>query len=242
MTHDDTKLNTVLDKIRKLRAKAEDPSTTEAESLAFAAKVAELLALHGLEEAQLKIEDQVGIVHEHHDGYHWSHNPAYRLVVWAVARLYMTKAVYRGRLAPWLIVGRPHNLVMVRDMTQYLFRTTERIGREWNKKNPDGNIGDFRRGCLARLAERLHELHQQQTASEPQWTPTGNPSNLPALYRNERQQVASYINDVLNMRLRHMGSKFRQGDASAHGRRAADDISLSRQVGGGRSHYHIRSR
>ena len=48
----------LIDRIRKLQAKANDKATTEEEALAFSAKVAQLLAQHNLDEAALDAPEE----------------------------------------------------------------------------------------------------------------------------------------------------------------------------------------
>lgn len=236
---DDTKLNALLRKIRALKAKADDPSTTEAESLAFAAKVAELLAQHGLEEAQLKTEDQEQVGHEDYVS-NWNTSPARRLLVISICRLYMVKPLIRtGKGKPWSLIGKPHNVFMVKEMAAYLIKTTIRVGNEYGRNNPGSNVTDFKRGCFKRLSERLNELHQQQSrAAAPQYTPQGNPGNLPALYHTELQLAQVYIQQHFPNTGTYRRT-IKQGVDAAAGRAAGDKISLNQQVSGGRSNHLI---
>jgi len=245
MTHDDSRIKQLLDKIRKLKAKAEDPATTEAESMAFAAKVAELLAQHGLEEAQLRVEDQEQMSHEAEIMRSWNASPARRTMAWAACRLYMVYAIRHNHpKGQWTLVGKKHNITMTRDMVEYLVKAVPRLSREYKSSNPGANEIDFRRGAFVRVAERLEELRKQQAqAAQPAYTPQGNPGNLPALYVSEIQLAKSYVASVLHINVvSSRGRSIKQGWDAAAGRRAGDGISLSRQVGGASSRHLIGSK
>ena len=119
MVHDEKKLQDLLRKIRALKAKAEDASTTEAESMAFTAKVAEMLAQYGLEESQLKVEDQEQLGHEETLEKLWNASPARRVLVHAVCKLYMVHTLRYSagmKKGTWVLIGRPHNIIMVKEM------------------------------------------------------------------------------------------------------------------------------
>jgi hypothetical protein len=236
MQHD-TKLEALLRKIRALKAKAEDKGTTEAESLAFAAKVAELLAQHGLEEAQLSVEEQTGVSHEDYVS-DWNTSPYRRALAIAVCRLYMVSPLIRSKKgSPWTLVGRQHNIIMVKEMAAYLIKTTIRLSNAYGKINPKGVV-DFRRGCFKRLTERVLELREEQARkAAPEYTPQGNPGNLPALYRNETQLAAAYISQHYGKTGTYKQRSGKYGADAIAGRAAGDSISFNTQVGGGRSNH-----
>ena len=232
-TRSDERIVQLLRKIRALRAKAESSGTTEAESAAFAAKAAEMLAAHGLEEAQLAVDEQTGIGHES-GPVDWSDSPARRLMASAVCRLYGVKPLIVVRKStPWTLIGRKGNVVMAVEMTACLIKATKRLSSEWGRANRGGNTIDFRRGCFQRLSERLVELRKRQEESEaPVYSPSGNPGNLPALFQQEKSLITAYKNAHFRTRRISM-SAGRIGDAAQEGRRAGDGVSLHRQVSGG---------
>lgn len=240
MTED--KLRALLEKIRKLKAKAEDQSTTEAESLAFAAKVAELLAQHGLEEAQLDVKDQESILHEDETIKSWNASPARRVLVGCVCRLFMVR-VLRFNSGRWVLIGRKANIAQSRDMTDYLIATVLRLGKEYAKAHPGANSVDFKRGCFMRISERIEELRRRQSdAEKPQFNDRGNPGNLPALYRNEQALTKAYMDERWRSG-KARAARIRQGVDAMAGRAAGDRVSLSRQLGGNaRSNYMLPSK
>jgi hypothetical protein len=227
----DKKLSELLRRVRALRAKAEDPSVTEAEAAAFTAKVAQMMAEHGLEEAQLTVEEQSGVEHET-TVMDWD-SPARKLVAVEVCRLYMVRLILPSRRGqPWALIGRKHNILMARDMTDYLIGTVKRLSKRWKKENfgSGADMIDFRRGCFERLAERLRELHEAQArAARPAYAANGNPSNLPALYESENRLLKAYVDKNFNVRKASIRG-LRVGAAGMDGRRAADGIGLSPQI------------
>jgi hypothetical protein len=235
------KMQALLKKIRALKAKADDASTTEAESMAFAAKVAELLAMYSLEEAQLEIgngEESTPISHEEYVA-NWNASPARRVLAIAVCRLYNVSPLIRtGKGQAWTLVGRKHNVIMVKEMVAYLIKTTVRLSNAWGKSNPLGDVIDFRRGCFKRLSERLYELYQETAKSTAPVYTNNNPGNLPALYLTESKLLTAYIASKWRTKpLR--AARIRQGASAMAGREAGDGISLNRQVGGASSRFMI---
>lgn len=227
-------------KIRKLMAKANDSAATEAEAATFAAKVQELLVANGLS------MDSVREVNDAERGAidRYSHDqrknkwisPSRQALLRAVCHYYMCEAVSPGRgSTQWTIVGRPHNVTVAVEMTDYLVKTTVRISNRWGRENIGMNVIDFRKGCMARLAERLNKLRKEQTEQKPEYKPSGNPGNLPALFASERQQIGQVLK---TMGVTYKSARpIRAGEvAAAAGRAAAEGISLHQQVvhGGGR--------
>jgi len=229
--------NSLMRKLRALKAKADDKGVTEAEAATYAAKVAELLAAHGLEEAQLKVEDQEQVSHEDYVS-NWNSSPAKRTLILAICKLYFIRALVRSKKGqPWTLVGKKHNIIMVKEMAAYLVKTSERLSLAYGRNYPGVNIYDFRRGCYARLSERLLILHIELAGkTQPVYNPQGNPGNLPALYRNEEQLNKIYMNARWTT-VPLKKQRIKQGADAAAGRAAGDSISLNRQISGGRSNH-----
>jgi hypothetical protein len=220
-------------RIRALRAKAEHANTSEAESMIFMAKVTELMQEHGLAEAQLSVEEQEGVNHEEVEA-NWSASPARKAMLFAVCALYMVRALHYAGTKRWVFVGRPANVIMAKEMAEYLLKTTVRLSNQYKKQTGGNNI-DFRRGCFARLTERLFELKRNQTSGEATYTKTGNPSNLPALYANEVNLLEEYMRKAFPHTKTMRRSAIRYGADGMAGRTAGDGISLNQQVANGGS-------
>jgi uncharacterized protein DUF2786 len=232
------KQEALLKRIRALKAKAEDAGTTEAESLAFAGKVQELLSQYNLELSQLSFEEQEDSPVSHEDyNANWNTSPARRMLAIAVCNLYYVKPLIRTK-GPWVLIGRKHNLIMAKEMAAYLIQTTIKISNAWGRATPGGNVVDFRRGCFKRLSERLGELYWEQAKkAAPQYTPQGNPGNLPALYMSEEKLLDNYVTARWKPRA-HRARPIKQGYSAMAGRQAGNTISLHRQMGsnGGGNH------
>ncbi len=229
-------------KIRKLMAKANDASVTEAEAALFAAKVQELLVANGLSVGDIGSDDaEMGDIEDQTHRDRWN-SPARKYLLRAVCRYYMCEVLVMGRTKTVKIIGRPHNVVVAMDMADYLIKTTVRLSNNYGKQHIGSNVIDFRRGCMARLAERLvEELRRSRASEQPKYQAGGNPGNLPALFQSEERQVHQYLKDKLNVRWT-IGRGIKQGSDAAHGRAAADGISLHRQVGGGGGRLQIGSK
>lgn len=225
--------------IQALMAKARDPSVTEAEAIAYSEKAQELLAKHNIAMADVsgagaKVEDDMGGTSLQE---RWKSESRKQLLR-AVCRFYMCEAIGPGRGGPkiWTIVGRPVNVQVALDMTDYLISTTIRLSNQYGRANRGlgVNVIDFRRGCMARLAERLNEMRREQQAKTPEYQPNGNPGNLPALFRSEHEIARAWMKQHMNVSFGKTKS-IKEGFDAANGRAAAEKIGLNTQVGGGRT-------
>jgi Protein of unknown function (DUF2786) len=225
MNAEDTKLDRLIRTIRALRAKA-DGTNNEHEAEAFSAKVQALMAEYGLEESALRVEDQDEIDSETLVA-SWS--PTKRQMINACTRLYMCRIIMMGG-GRWTLVGRRHNMAITREMMDYLVRATNRLSKSYSRISKDQV--DFRKGCYLRLAERLTELRSMQTRQTAVFTPQGNPGNLPALYKTEGQLTQDKVSALFGKTQSVRGRSIKVGEHSAHGRAAAEGISLNSQIGG----------
>jgi uncharacterized protein DUF2786 len=228
MTQEDTKLDALLRKIRALRRKAEG-TTNEHEAEAFSAKVQELMSEYGLEESALVEKEQEGIEGDTFVDKGWNSSPTKRAMINACARLYMCRLVDMGH-GRWTLVGRRHNIAITKEMADYLVHATRRLSKGYSRVSKEQI--DFRRGCFHRLAERLVELRRTQTEQTAVFTPQGNPGNLPALYKHEGQLVKEKMHELIPGTRQTKGRPMKMGSHSAHGRQAANSISLNNQIDG----------
>lgn len=235
---DDKRRERLIDVIRRLRAKATSESSTEAEAAAFAAKVQELLTAHGLSEsvlvdAESAEEETVG-----RRSHHFRGSPARQVMLRAVCKFYLCTAVGPGRGGdPWIIVGRPTNVMVALDMFEYLLSTVIRMSNDYGRRTSGSNKIDWRRGCMLRLAERLDIMRRAEREKPQERRSNGNPGNLPALMADEQQIIKRVLRDMGVVTTK---TRVRQGDDAAHGRAAADGIGLHRQIAGGSGRLAIR--
>jgi hypothetical protein len=228
--------NALLRRIRLLMAKANAAGTTEAEAAAFAAKVQELLVANGLRISDVGTDDDVerGDVNVHNFARNKWDAPLRKRVLDAVCTLYTCRLLkYQDR---YTIVGRPHNVTVAVEMSEYLIKTVTRLAREHVRKNPGAVLNDFKRGCTLRLCQRIFALYREQTAARKEYRIDGNPGNLPALLASEVDLVEQYMKKNLRVKIvnpRHIKDT---GVDFVHGAKAADSVSLHTQVGtkGGR--------
>jgi hypothetical protein len=232
-THSETPL---AKKIRALMAKANDPGVGEHEASAFMNKVQELLVKNGLSMSDVKEADvERGDVEGHKYPSSLWKSPSRRSLLRMVCRFYMCEAIGPGpRSTTWHIIGRKHNVEVAVSMTEYLVQTTVRLSNAWGRQNIGANVIDFRKGCMLRLEERLHEKMTQAKAEKPVWN-GANPGNLPALFVGEKQLIENYKKAKMNIKY----GKARPIKAGYHGleagRAAGGGISLQGQVGAGQA-------
>lgn len=229
----------ILDKVQKLMAKAKG-TENENEAAIFAAKAAELLAKHNLDEALLRDHQQgkeEGPIGEH--PYEGRVPDRWReLILQGCAKLYFCKLLRHqvGGKKRYTLYGREHNAVVAKLMAEYLIATVKRMARQYSADK--ATQGDFRRGAGLRLYERLVALYNEQNKPAPA-SATG--TTLPALYRGEENAIDQYIADRFpNLRSARKGKPMKHGAAAWAGRSAADSISLSTQVGGGKARAVLR--
>ena len=239
----------IIDKIRKLKAKADDGSVTEEEASLYAEKVAALLQQHNLSEAALEIKSEEQEVTQDKLYNSKTGDPWAQTMARAIANLYFCDIFIsnggdgKTRIA---FVGKPHNIEVAKSMTEYLIKTIGRLANaytrlpstqaHWDYTFSRAKYG-FERGAGLRMYSRIMNLYKEQNASAPQTSTSGNPANLPALYQNEAALVKNFMDQIGLSKNRGRGADT-SGHHAANGAAAANGISLSRQVGS-KSSYMI---
>ena len=225
----------VIERIRKLLAKANDASVTEEEALSYMNKVQELLAQHNLDVSSLEEKEEINIdktiLETPYGHVRWR-----RELMTAVAKLFFCKGYLLqsntinsvGHIKPitkFVFAGREHNRQIAVSMFEYLCKAVVRLSRDFSS---DTNARyHFEQGCGRRLTIRVHNKIDE--TNQP--IQHGEKSNLPALYSTELALVEDFLSYT----------KF--GKSSSHrmkvtantmaGYAAADGISLNHQVSGG---------
>jgi hypothetical protein len=229
-----SKESPLVKRIRALMAMANDKNIGETEAALFATKVQELLAEHGMSMADVRAVNDES-VKAHDFGQRWK-SPARKKLLRAVCDYYMCEALSPGdKHDTWTIIGRPHNVTVAVEMTDYLIKTVIRMSNEYGKKHgkPGGAVIDFRRGAMMRLATRLTQKRREITEQKAVWKGPGkaNPGNLPALFSSEQALIDS-ISETFNP-VERPARKLKIGDDAVEGWRAAEDIGLHDQVTSG---------
>ncbi len=240
-----TKQEKLIDKVRKLLALSRE-NANEEEAANAASKAQAMMAEHNLSQADVAEKDKSPIARFPYEPKY--SDPWRRSIVFAVAKLYMCRALNTGRFVKvrsrktggekcvfkksFVFYGREHNAEICKEMCDYLFATTVRLATAYGSTRQQ-RLG-FERGCGERLADRVADLYWQQIKPSN----SSNPSGLPVLYKTEGELVEGYIDakvDVFDTKSR--GSDLSSWDSDA-GSRAADKVSLNTQVrgsnGGGR--------
>jgi hypothetical protein len=221
-----------LTKIKKLFAKANDESLTEAEAELFMNKVQELLAEHNLTEADLKEEDKPGINETFFPvsvDVSW-----FRSLASVVAKMYFCKIYLRhknvvGRKTQqtyYVFVGRDNNRYIAASMFDYLMKTMDRLALKFNDAK---SKYEYKKGCTMRLSYRVHEKTKEATKVNPL-----NPNNLPALYSTELALVEDYMKESIKMNGRTNKTSVNISNSAAmQGWNDGGSVSLSQQMNGG---------
>jgi hypothetical protein len=224
-------------KIRLLMAKAQG-TNNEHEATAFAEKVQELLLQNGLSASDINMEagqaprEEVQQHDQERGGKDFLKSPARRVLLSAVCEFYMCSYLRWGSDRV-VIIGKKSNAEVAAAMMNYLLDTVIRLSNSYARGQTSAVRIDFRRGCMARLADRLHTLSLERKRAAQQ--PTGN--TLPALFVDESRLVAAYLATLKTKRAKPI--RITQGMHAQAGRRAAEGISLNPQVGQGGGHRRI---
>jgi hypothetical protein len=213
----------IIDKIRKLLAKANGTNSPE-EAAIFAQKAHELLVAHGIDEAQVITEGQDlpglsrAAVKPRYD------TPWFRGLSTAVAQYYMC-GVVRSRVPGirsterYEFIGRESRTVVAASMYEYLEKTIYRLSNEASK---DGVVRrNFQKGAAVNMAYRLVNMLKKAKAD--------NPENLPSLYDQAKAEVDEYMSGVKTLKNRQLALSGRGYFAGAE---AANNISVNTQVHG----------
>ena len=226
-----SKLDSIIDKIKALQAKAQDSSCTEAEQAAFAAKVSELLTKHNLDREVLNsvsVEDLVksetlskNLVHP------WRANLGN-----AVAQLYFCKMLIitvspttatsnaKKRL---MFFGKDHNRAVAISMFEHFEQTIKRLATE--KYTSKGDIDAFERGCGLALASRIWEVYESMRKPQPTID-----KSVPALFKSELQVVEEFVKSKYQYKLGKTRTYELTSEAAWAGRQAARDIPINNQL------------
>lgn len=224
----DTVTSALLEKIRKLLAKASDPSVTEAEATSYAAKAAAMLQERGLSMADVPEADRDEAMVRDSLTVRWGTTPWRRKVASAAARLYLCELTWYtspGRGDTYSIVGRPGNVAVAREMVTYLVDTVLRLSAQYQREVGGSVRVQFERGCGMRLYNRLLEMRPSKTSAS-------DASGLPALYENEDLLIKAWLAEQGRTPKISDHEIRASGEHAAAGYAAGSKIGLSPQVTG----------
>lgn len=231
--------NAIIEKIKKLFAKANDKSVSEAEAEMFMKKVQELLAEHNLSEDVLGQVDHEPINTEMYPIKYngsWFHRVAlmvshyyfadvYRTTMSDKSKVFLDASGFKYRQVPYYaFVGKKHHRMVAIQMFEYAVKTFERLAKD---KGMEGqNKTDFFKGACVRMAHRLYlEIEARKAPS------VNNPGNLPALIDAEKKAIEEYLSDI---KMKKANKTNLKGNRTAFeaGVNAANGVSLTTQVHG----------
>lgn len=228
--------SSIIQRLQKLLALAEDKGATEAEAETAMRLAHELLAKHNLTLSDIAGAETIKVVEDKVD----DRRPAdWKHTVWnATARLYFCEYVYKNirrsiRMDRRYIIGRPDNVETTKQMAQYFIRTVlkiakndfacQQLGRKYTK--------EFLQGCAARLAFRMMVLKDQSNQEQKEGGATEAGTSLVVLYDNLKKEVDDYLK---GLEIETVERKPFKADELGFqsGWREAGSISLNLQVSG----------
>jgi hypothetical protein len=212
----------VIDRIRKIMAKANDAGVTQEEAATFAAKAQELLeanklAMTDIEFAEYQASDPIKEWRIHPEELGLRHKKTRQLwseqLMASVARAHMCEILVHPRSNSFTLIGRQQDVEVATYMYQYLYRVCEMTGRKsygafYREAERAGNVTlargfleSFRAGFVRVIRERYDE---RRRARERMTTGTGV-----ALVRisDELARAQEY--------LKNMGTEGRLGKATS---------------------------
>ena len=240
----DEALQKAIERVRKLMAHVNSQTANEHEAAVAAAKAQAIIAEYNINESMINPNRPLNAI----EPVLVVATPPARwrrvLGVW-VAQMYFCGYFFnpttndKGTAVNehWM-VGERHNLVVAASMFEYLVDTIDRLARMGARKLPHKERSsyrvDFRDACTMRLVQRIHELIELAKAGGLK-TDTG--TTLPVL-ASLYDQAARRFNDwkedqggfsqVKNKKPKTKGVGGIFG--AADGRKAADTISLEKQI------------
>ena len=243
----------IVDRITKLLALATSPN--EHEAAAAAAKAQEILTEHNLRLEDIKTEHKSPDI------------PIQQVEIDSSGRRFYWKGSIANALANanfctmwWLggrviIVGRNHNVAIVKSLYDYLTNTVKRLAAQGVEAEKQAYVMylaefvvmgikpsvaepnwrtwkySFITGCTKRLAERIEEQTRRMNA---EGIPNTAVTGLACRMAHEREQEAISLwrrEQGISVTRRKSGSKARvTRDGYTAGQRAGDSISLERQL------------
>lgn len=243
--------------IAKLMATANDASVSEAMAALYADKAQELLAKHNIEMSEIGAAADPTVKDS---DFLTARAGWVKPLLQSVAKLYFCGYYYESFPADWIkrngldkgarklraggshrifyrhsFIGTRVNIIVARNMGEYLITTMERLCEEAEKTAPKNERTSFRysfmNACAARLCFRLLERQRNTSA-------VGDvKSGLPALRSQyeQAQEASKAFLDASEIKLRERANLTKTKNArGAHaGNEAGKSIGLDDQVSGG---------
>jgi len=232
-----TELEKVKARIRALAARTTDRGCSEAEALAAAQKVGELLEVYGLTMSEIELRQEACVQRE--IIITGPRVQAVGAVFLSIIRLTETKGWTAGRsnfnlfgLEPDVMMGEYllHLVAGAIDREEAVFRAS--AAYRASRLTPQSRLRSFRYGFAERVADRLDEIADHRAASAAAGRGAATPGT--ALVIAKEKRITTAFRD-LGIRLvsRTTTRRVRDGTAYRHGKEAGGRVGLDRPVGAG---------
>ena len=236
--------DTIIDRIKKLIALAQNAGASENEAATAMQKAQDMLARYNLSIEQVSITKQeADIIEERlvesNFQYIWI-----RDLVKSIGRLYFCRGfiLNDNKKKVCCFAGQPHNVAIAKDMLTYLVDTINRLKKiKCIEANVENSLHrnwqwSFSLGAAKRLAERLNTMY---TESYQKQTVSSSGETLPAL-KSLYDVALNNVNDWLKAKYvtgSKLGGNTQAPVAAGYhaGRQEGDKISLNNQIGAGQS-------
>jgi hypothetical protein len=246
-----TELAKVKARIRALAAKTVDRGCSEAEAMAAAAKVGELLEIYGLSMGEVELREEVCL--QRRIEVAGANRVALRWLFPSVLRFCECRGWTDGREG-FVLFGLEPDVAMA----DYLLRVTEgalawevnrfRVSKEYLHNPLPGQsiLRSFRYGFADRVAKRLDAMTEQRAAAanarRAAAAPEGRATSTALVIAKEKKLEEGFRG--LGIRLRSVSSTVTVRDKGAYGRgaEAGGRVGLDRPVGAGPGAKGIRGR
>lgn len=247
-----TELEKVKARIRALAAKTTDRGCSEAEAMAAAQKVGQLLEVYGLSMSEIELREEVCAQRE--IIMHGPRLQAVGAIFLAIIRLTETKGWTAGRgnfvlfgLEPDVLMGEYllHLVAGAVDREEAEFRASEAYRR--SRLQPQARLRSFRYGFAERVSQRLEEIarHRRETAAQARTSTggaTGSTSGTALVVAKEKRVQEAFKDLGIRLVSRSTTRRVRDGNAFRHGQEAGGRVGLDRPVGAGAGTRTLRGK
>ena len=205
---------TVLAKVKKLFALSNSPNENEA-ALALE-KAHALLKEYNLSMSDISPDSKYGIMEEEFltgvNESKWK-----TLIIMGVTEANYCTVIKNNRYSgfTYMIVGKPHNIAVAKEMATYLIDTVDRLA----KRFPANQRVSYKNGASYTLYKRLQDSLKKDT------------EECTALVVQEKSMIKDFLSDK-NLKTKDITISSKSSTAYYKGTLDANNISLNSQIGG----------
>ncbi len=245
-------MENIKSKIAKLIALSQDEGASEQEAELATQRALELLSKYNLSMSDVRTNDEFQDI-EQTKIMEVLRDEWIKSLYSANCKLYFCKYYYTNKLdakyktaTEHNIVGRPHNQLVAREMTQYLIKTVKKLSEEHTLPIPGDKrtINKIRRnfelGCAHRIVSRIHTLAAQKMADDgsDKLENKSSGNNLPALYKSELALCEDFLQKAgIRLSSGRSRSNVTSNEAYRRGQSAGNSVSLNTQIKGAASRH-----